>query len=180
MRHPISVQPQSTYQSSNHQLWIFIIFIRHHVGAYHGPYLIFHPMTVTCDIMCTSFEVMCSCRVVVLWGFLGRARDKRNTLVRGFVSPPSVHKWGTWGGARKVRPPLPPLATAPAHANRTARGCPPLPLAPRPTYGVRTAQPPTPASIHSRTECRGSSHTAAGPPPSACPPRKQGVHTGGT
>ena len=79
MRHPISVQPQSTYQSSNRQLWIFIIFIRRHIGAYHGPYLIFHPETVTCDITCASFEVMCSCRVVALRGFLGRARDKCNT-----------------------------------------------------------------------------------------------------
>src|SRR6202021_856796 len=78
MRHPISVQPQSTYQLSNHQLRIFIIFIRRHIGAYHGPYLIFHPLTVTCNITCASFEVMCPCRVVVLWGILGRARDKRN------------------------------------------------------------------------------------------------------
>src|ERR1700735_3823649 len=79
MRHPISVQPPSTYQSSNHQLRIFIIFIRRHVGAYHGPYLIFHSVTVTCNITCASFEVMCSCHVVVLWGILGRARDKRNS-----------------------------------------------------------------------------------------------------
>src|ERR1700727_72466 len=78
MRHPISVQPQSTYQSSNHQLRIFIVFIRRHIGAYHGPNLIFHPVTVTCNITCASFEVMCSCRVVLLWGILGRSRDKRN------------------------------------------------------------------------------------------------------
>src|ERR1700733_10122258 len=79
MRHPISVQPPSTYQSSNHKLRIFIIFIRRHVGAYHGPNLIFHPVTVTCNITCASFEVMRLCRVVVLWGILGRARDKCNT-----------------------------------------------------------------------------------------------------
>src|ERR1700735_2142177 len=79
MRHPISVQPPSTYQSSNHQLRIFIIFIRRHIGAYHGPNLIFHTLTVTCYITCASFEVMCSCRVVVLWGFLGRVRENRNT-----------------------------------------------------------------------------------------------------
>ena len=107
MRHPISVQPPSTYQLSNSQLLIFII-LRHHIGAYHGPNLVFNPVTVTCAIShahllrssafavssfcedfwgarginvttCASFEVMCFCRVVVLWGFLGRARDKHNT-----------------------------------------------------------------------------------------------------
>ena len=81
MRHPISVQPQSTYQSSNSQLRIFIT-IRRHIGAYHGPDLVFHTVTVTCNITCVSFEVMCLCRVVVLWGFLGRARDKRNNYRR--------------------------------------------------------------------------------------------------
>src|ERR1700735_2462141 len=87
MRHPISVQPQSTYQSSNHQLRIFIVFIRCHIGAYHGPYLIFHPVTVTCNITCASLEVMCLCRVVVLWGFLGRARDKRNITLFLWIVP---------------------------------------------------------------------------------------------
>src|SRR6202046_4103453 len=82
MRHPISVQPPSTYQTSNHQLWIFIIFIRRHIGAYHGPYLIFHPVTITCNITCASFEVCCLRRVVVLRGFLGCARDKRNNSSR--------------------------------------------------------------------------------------------------
>ena len=80
MRHPISVQPQSTYQSSNNQLRIIII-VRRHIGAYHGPDLVFHPVTVMCNITCASFEVMCSCRVVVLWGFLGCARENRNTIV---------------------------------------------------------------------------------------------------
>ena len=102
MRHPISVQPQSTYQSSNSQLRIFIIF-RRHIGAYHGPNLIFNSITVTCNITCVSFEVICLCRVVVLRGFLGRARENCNTTPF-FSSPPplsnSLYKlcpqWWQW------------------------------------------------------------------------------------
>ena len=79
MRQLISVQPQSTYQSSNSQLWFFII-LRRHIGAYHGPNLVFDPMTVTCNITCVSFEVICLCHVIVLRGFLGCARENRNII----------------------------------------------------------------------------------------------------
>ena len=82
----IHVQPQSTYQSSNNQLLIFII-LRRHIGAYHGPNLVFNSVTVTCNITCTSFEVICLCCVVVLQAFLGRARENHNMRYRSMQIP---------------------------------------------------------------------------------------------
>ena len=89
----MSSLPQSTYQLSNNQLRIFI-FLRHHIGAYHGPNFVFNTVTLTCNIMCVSFEVICLCRIVFLCRFLGRARENRNTSAPTGVKTlagPEVH-----------------------------------------------------------------------------------------